>query len=208
MDTWAWIVVIVAVVVIAAIVIWMISRARRRTHLKQRFGDEYDRTVAAADSRRKGEIDLREREQKRALLNLQPLSPAARERYQTRWAELQTNFVDRPQVAVADADSVITQVMRDLGYPVDNFEANAWLISVDHANVVAKYREGHDIYTKTVEGTATTEDLRQAVLAYRALFDDLMRDDADAEQRATDQRMSAERGMNTNEAERAQPRQF
>jgi len=70
--------------------------------------------------------------------------------------------------------------MRDLGYPVDDFESNAALISVDHANVVVKYRQGHDIYTKTVEGTATTEDLRQAVLAYRDLFDDLMRESAEA----------------------------
>jgi hypothetical protein len=175
----------------------MVASARRRKHLKQRFGQEYDRTVAAADSRRKGEIDLRAREEKHALLNLQPLSPSARDRYQTRWAELQTNFVDRPQVAVADADSLITQVMRDLGYPVDNFEANAWLISVDHADVVVKYREGHDIYTKTVEGTATTEDLRQAVLAYRALFEELMRDDTEAGER-----------VSSGEAERVKPQQF
>ena len=97
---------------------------------------------------------------------------------------MQSHFVDRPQVAVADADSMITQVMRDLGYPVDDFESNAWLISVEHANVVAKYREGHDIYTKTVEGTATTEDLRQAVLAYRTLFEELMRNSVNAEQRS------------------------
>ena len=97
---------------------------------------------------------------------------------------MQSHFVDRPQVAVADADSMITQVMRDLGYPVDNFESNAWIISVDHANVVANYRQGHDIYTKTVEGTATTEDLRQAVLAYRALFDELMHENESADQRS------------------------
>ena len=180
MDTWVWIVIIAAIVVIAAILIAMTLASRRRSHLKQRFGTEYDRTIGEADSRRQGEIDLRAREERHASLNLRPLSPAARDRYQTRWAEMQTMFIDRPQVAVADADSLITQVMRDLGYPVDNFESNAWLISVDHANVVAKYREGHDIYTKTVEGTATTEDLRQAVLAYRALFDELMTDSAEA----------------------------
>ena len=183
MDTWVWIVVIVAIVVIAAILVaWQLS-TRRRAHLKQRFGAEYDRTIEQADSRRQGEIDLRAREERHALLNLRPLSPQARERYQTRWAEMQNAFVDRPQVAVADADSLITQVMRDLGYPIDNFESNAWLISVEHANVVSKYREGHDIYTKTVEGTATTEDLRQAVLAYRALFEELMLDSTEAAER-------------------------
>jgi len=130
------------------------------------------------------ELDRYAGEQHHALLSLQPLAPAVRDRYQTRWDEMQSHFVDRPQVAVADADSMITQVMRDLGYPVDDFESNAWLISVEHANVVAKYREGHDIYTKTVEGRATTEDLRQAVLAYRALFEELMRDSVNAEQRS------------------------
>lgn len=182
MDTWLWIVVI-AVVVVAAIVLALALRARQRARLKDRFGPEYERTVQALDSRRQAEIDLRNREEHHSLLSLQPLAPAVRDRYQTRWDEMQSQFVDRPQVAVADADSMITQVMRDLGYPVDDFESNAWLISVEHANVVAKYREGHDIYTKTVEGTATTEDLRQAVLAYRALFEELMRDSVNAEQR-------------------------
>lgn len=184
MDTWIWVVVIAVVVIVIGMLIAMMMRARRRAHLKDRFGPEYDRTVDALDSRRLAEIDLRTREEHRSLLNLQPLAPAARERYQARWAEMQTHFVDRPQVAVADADSMIGQVMRELGYPVDDFESNAWLISVDHANVVAKYREGHDIYIQTVQGTATTEDLRQAVLAYRALFDELMQESVDAEQSA------------------------
>jgi hypothetical protein len=179
-----WVVIVAAAVVLAALVVSMAVRARRRAGLRQRFGPEYDRTVEAKDSRRRAEIDLRQREERHALLDLHPLPPAARDRYQARWDEMQSHFVDRPQVAVADADSMITQVMRDLGYPVDNFESNAWLISVEHANVVAKYREGHDIYTKTVEGIATTEDLRQAVLAYRALFEELMRENADADQRS------------------------
>jgi hypothetical protein len=184
MDTWLWIVIIAVAVVAVAVVVTLAMGARRRAALKQRFGPEYDRTVEAAESRRRAEIDLREREQHHALLNLQPLAPAVRDRYQSRWADMQSHFVDRPQVAVADADSMITQVMRDLGYPVDDFESNAWLISVDHANVVANYRQGHDIYTKTVEGTATTEDLRQAVLAYRALFEELMHDNESADQRS------------------------
>ncbi len=184
MDTWMWIVAIAVVVIVIGMLIAMMMRARRRAHLKDRFGPEYDRTVDALDSRREAEIDLRTREEHHSLLDLQPLAPAARERYQTRWAEMQTHFVDRPQVAVADADSMIAQVMRELGYPIDDFESNAWLISVDHSNVVSKYREGHDIFIQTVQGTATTEDLRQAVLAYRELFDELMRKSVDAEQRS------------------------
>ncbi len=179
-----WIVVIAVVVVVVAFVVMMAARARRRAGLKERFGAEYGRTVDTAESRRLAEHDLREREERHAELDLRPLTPAAHDRYQSRWAEMQSQFVDRPQVAVADADSLITQVMRDLGYPVDDFESNAGLISVDHADVVAKYREGHAIFTKTVEGTATTEDLRQAVLSYRALFEELMRDDAEANRHA------------------------
>ena len=185
MDTWMWVVVVAAAVVVAALVVSMAVRARRRAGLRQRFGPEYDRTMREAkDSRRRAEIDLRQREERHTLLDLHPLHPTARDRYQTRWDEMQSHFVDRPQVAVADADGMITQVIRDLGYPIDNFESNAWLISVEHASVVAKYREGHDIYTRTVEGTATTEDLRQAVLAYRTLFEELMRENADADQRS------------------------
>ena len=184
MDTWMWIAVLaIVVIVVAAIVISKLRGAKQRARLKGRFGPEYERTVEAMDNRRQAEIDFRAREEHHALLRLQPLAAAARDRYQARWDEMEAHFVDRPQVAVAEADSMITQVMRDLGYPVDNFESNAWLISVEHANVVMKYREGHEIFTKTVEGTATTEDLRQAVLAYRALFEELMRENVDAEQR-------------------------
>ena len=176
MDTWIWVVLAAAAVLVIALVVAMMKRSRRRGELKARFGAEYDRTVDASGSRHMAELDLREREQRHSALNLQPLAPALRERYQYRWAEMQSHFVDRPQVALADADSMITQLMRDLGYPVDDFETNAILISVEHANVVTKYREGHDIYTRMVEGTASTEDLRQAVLSYRALFEELTAD--------------------------------
>jgi len=188
MDAWMWIVLVAVVVVVAALLVMAMVASRKRAGLKERFGPEYDRTVASAESRRRAELDLRDREQHHAVMNLQPLAPAARERYQSRWAEMQSHFIDRPQVAVADADSMITQVMRDLGYPVDDFETNAILISVDHANVVSKYREGHGVYTSMVEGTASTEDLRQALLSYRALFEELMRerqDDQASSERAT-----------------------
>jgi hypothetical protein len=179
MDTWIWIAVAAAVVLVVAFTVVMVRRSRRRAELKARFRTEYDRTVDSSASRRMAELDLREREQRHSALNLHPLAPAARERYQYRWDEMQSHFIDRPQVAVADADSMITQVMRDLGYPVDDFETNAILISVEHADVVTKYREGHGVFTRMVEGTASTEDLRQAVLSYRALFQELMNDRVD-----------------------------
>jgi hypothetical protein len=182
MDWWVWVIIAAAVVVIVAIVVTNIVMRRRREALKEQFGPEYDRVVETSDSRRRAEIDLRERAKRHEQLDLHPLSAEARDAYQRRWRELQGNFVDRPQVAVADSDSLITQVMRDLGYPIDNFESNADLLSVEHGNVVSRYREGHGIYLKTVEGRATTEDLRQAVLAYRVLFEDLMNESAKAQQ--------------------------
>ena len=163
---------------IALFVMWASARRRHR-HLEGRFGSEYGRTVDGAESRRKAERELREREAEHAELDLRPLSDAARERYETQWDALQQNFVDRPQVAVADADSLVTDVMRERGYPIDDFDAKSRLVSVDHPDVVENYRRGHSIYIKTVEGKASTEDLRQAVISYRALFENLVREGAE-----------------------------
>lgn len=179
MDTWMWIAIAVAVVVVM-LVVWAASSRGRRRKLHGRFGSEYDRTVDRADSRRKGERDLRAREAEHEELELQPLSDAARERYEEQWSTLQMRFVDRPQVAVADADALLTEVMRERGYSVDDFDAKSRSVSVDHPDVVENYRKGHLIFIKTVEGKASTEDLRQAVILYRALFDDLVRKGSDA----------------------------
>lgn len=179
MDTWWWVVIVAAAVLVVVLVLAGMMRGRRRAALRDRFGPEYERTVEAVGSRRAAEVDLRDRETRRAQIELHPLAPESRVRYLERWAAMQTEFIDRPQVAVADADSLITQAMREVGYPVDDFAANADLLSVDHATIVARYRHGHDIYTKTVEGRATTEELRQAILSYRVLFEELLRDDAD-----------------------------
>jgi hypothetical protein len=179
MDAWVWIVIAVAVVLVIALVVMWASARRRHRHLEGRFGSEYGRTVDNAESRRKAERELREREAEHAELDLRPLSDAARERYETQWSALQQNFVDRPQVAVADADSLVTDVMRDRGYPIDDFDAKSRLVSVDHPDVVENYRRGHSIYIKTIEGKASTEDLRQAVISYRALFEDLVREGAE-----------------------------
>jgi hypothetical protein len=178
MDTWIWIV-IAAVVVIAVILIVAAAMAsrRRRAHLRERFGPEYDRTVDSADRRSQAERELRDREARHDELDLHPLTPAARDRYQEQWASLQSEFVDHPQVAVAEADNLVANVMRDRGYPVEKFDSNADLLSVEHGQVVEQYRKGHALYVKTVEGSASTEDLRQAVVSYRSLFEELIRED-------------------------------
>ncbi len=178
MDTWIWIVLaIVVVVVIVAIAVAASARSRRRHHLQERFGSEYDRTVDGADRRREAERELRERETRHDELDLRPLSDASRQRYTTQWQDMQSGFVDRPQVAVADADRLITDLIRERGYPVDDFETRSELVSVDHPDVVENYRTAHGIAARTVEGQTSTEDLRQAVISYRALFEEMLVDD-------------------------------
>ena len=180
MDAWIWIVIAVVVVLIVVAVVAAASSRRRRHHLQERFGSEYDRTVEGADGRRHAEQELREREARHDELELHPLSDASRQRYTQQWQEMQSGFVDRPQVAVADADRLITDLMRERGYPVDDFDTRSELVSVDHPDVVENYRTAHGIAVRTVEGRTSTEDLRQAVISYRALFEEMLVDDGDA----------------------------
>jgi hypothetical protein len=178
MDAWIWIVIaVVVVLVIIAVVAAAMSKSRRRHHLQERFGSEYDRTVEGADRRRDAERDLRDREQRHDELELRPLSDASRQRYTQQWQDMQTGFVDRPQVAVADADRLVTDLMRERGYPVDDFETRSDLVSVDHPDVVENYRTAHGIAARTVDGRTSTEDLRQAVISYRALFEEMLVDE-------------------------------
>jgi hypothetical protein len=178
MDTWLWIVIVVAAVVIVFLALGMWLGRRHRRALRDRFGPEYQRTVDRAGSRRKGEHDLRERESAHEPLEIRPLSDESRIGYEQQWERLQSGFVDRPQVTVAAADEMLTAVMRERGYPLDDFESRSRLVSVDHPDVVEHYRRGHTVYLKAVEGTATTEELRQAVVSYRALFEDLVHEEA------------------------------
>jgi hypothetical protein len=174
MDAIVWIVIAVVVVLVVVVALAAASSRRRRHHLQTRFGSEYDRTVDGADRRREAERELREREARHDELDLKPLSEASRQRYTQQWQEMQSGFVDRPQVAVADADRLITDLMRERGYPVDDFDTRSELVSVDHPDVVENYRTAHGIAVRTVEGRTSTEDLRQAVLSYRALFEEML----------------------------------
>jgi hypothetical protein len=178
MDAWVWILIaVVAFLVIVGIAVFVARRNRRRRTLRARFGPEYVRRIDAASSRRKAEAELADRADRRDKLDIRPLTEAARQRYAAQWAELQGRFVDRPVVAVVDADELVAQVMRDRGYPVDDFESQSELISVDHPDVVQNYRTGHAIHAKTTTGEASTEELRQAVVSYRALFEELLAED-------------------------------
>lgn len=175
MTQTAWIVVAAIVVAAVLIVVGMLSARRRRSeHLKDRFGREYDRTVEAKGGRSKAEADLAEREKRVEKLDIRPLEPNERREYLERWADVQARFVDDPARAVAFADALLGDVMKARGYPVSDFEQRAGDISVDHPVVVEHYHKAHDIAVRHGRGEASTEDLRQAMIHYRALFDNLV----------------------------------
>ena len=175
MDAWIWAIIAVVVVVVAALAIWQVTARQRRERLRGRFGPEYDRTLdRTAGDRRAAESELAEREKRREQLEIRPLSAAARDRYSGSWREVQALFVDEPRTAVRDADQLVISVMRERGYPMDDFEQRAADVSVDHPDVVENYRAAHRISEASERGDATTEDLRQAMRHYRALFEDLL----------------------------------
>jgi len=174
MDTWIWVVIAVVATAIVLAVIWSALRARRSQELRERFGPEYDRVAADAPTKREAESELRAREERREQLEIRPLSAEQRERYQARWTAVQAEFVDDPAGAVTEADSLIQDVMRERGYPVDDFDTRAADLSVDHPDVVENYRAGHGIATAHERGKASTEELRKAVQHYRALFEELL----------------------------------
>lgn len=188
MTETAWIVVaiVVAAIIVGAALLW--SRRRRSEHLKERFGPEYDRAVEAKGDRAKAEADLAEREKRVEKLSIRPLEPDERREFIDRWSQVQARFVDDPPRAVAFADALLGDVMKARGYPVSDFEQRAGDISVDHPLVVEHYHKGHDIALRHQNGKASTEDLRQAMIHYRALFDNLV----GAEAPARSERESAE----------------
>jgi hypothetical protein len=160
-------------------VAWQALARRRTGRLQKQFGPEYDRALESTDDKRQAEAELQAREERRERLDIRPLSQSARVRYVEMWRVTQAQFVDDPKTAVASADSLIQSVMFDRGYPVEDFDQRAADVSVDHPQVVENYREGHRLAQASAGGDDSTEDLRQAMKHYRALFDELVEPDAD-----------------------------
>lgn len=175
MDT-ALTVVIVAVVVLAAAALLFMYQRRRSGELQQRFGPEYERTLEESGDRRSTERELRQRERRVSKLDITPLSHESAEHYRAEWAHVQQSFVDQPAAAVADADQLVVRMMRESGYPVDEFDQRVNDISVEHPEVAAHYRDAHRVAVAQAKGETDTEELRQAVTAYRYLVEALLAD--------------------------------
>lgn len=165
--------IIVAVLAISFGLFMYIQRERSK-RLRSKFGPEYDRLVDRYGNQRKAEDDLLHRQKRVEKLHLRDLDHAQAERFADAWRAEQARFVDSPRDAVANADRLVQDLMKTRGYPMGDFEQRAADISVDHPQVVENYRAAHDIAVRDSRGQATTEDLRQAMVYYRALFEDLL----------------------------------
>jgi hypothetical protein len=169
---WVLIIVLLIALVAAGVVI---ARQRRSQQLQEGFGPEYGRTLADRGDRRDAESELRERRERHDKLEIRELEPEARERYSERWRGAQRTFVDQPAAAVGEADALVSEVMSERGYPVEeDFDRRAADISVEHPVVVENYRSAHEISGRAVNNEASTEDLRQALIHFRALFEELL----------------------------------
>ncbi len=172
MPLWLWIV-IAAVVVIAAAAAVAIP-AQRRRRLQTTFGPEYDRTLEESPNRRDAEAELAQRLKRRRSLEIVPLEPGVRDGYITAWRDVQSRFVDDPAGAVRSADKLVIEVMGHRGYPMSDFDQRAADVSVDHPEVVDRYRRAHTVAQSMHTGQVTTEDLREAMVHYRSLFERLL----------------------------------
>ena len=177
-------IVIIALIVIAAVA-FVTSRRRRSLKLREHFGPEYDRVVREEGDTRKAEGVLEFREKRREKFKIRSLSATDRSNFQVRWREVQARFVDDPRGAVTVADSLVTDVMQARGYPIGEFEQRANDLSVDYPLIVDNYRAAHEIALRHSAGKASTEDLRQAMVHYRVLFQELL------EEHPTQQRKGA-----------------
>lgn len=174
-PVWIWVALgVVALLVVVA----LFARGARKTQteaLRENYGREYDHAVNEAGSRKKAERELLERKREVDQFDIRPLTAAERDRYRGDWKRVEQHFLERPTTAVVEADEIVADIMRVQGYPMGDFEKHAAHLSVKHPRVVEHYRAGHKVMDGT-PGSASTEDLRQSMLHYRALFDELIGD--------------------------------
>jgi hypothetical protein len=202
MDQGTMIAIVVAVLVLAVIG-WLVWQRQRSEKLRARYGPEYARTVNELGDKRRAEAELVKREERVAALDIRPMSAELQNRFHQQWRAVQARFVDDPKGAVTDADALVEDAMRTRGYPVSDFDQRAADLSVHHPRVVENYRAARDIAHRHRRGEATTEDLRQAMVYYRGLFQDLLEDREHVEEQRRDAaapRASDERVVGRNAA--------
>lgn len=177
MESWQIAITVVVVLVVVSIG-WMWMRRQRTQRLTEQYGPEYRRTVESAGDQREAERELDARRERVKTFEIRALSSDEHDRYLASWKESQAHFVDDPSAAISEADVLVQEVMRARGYPMADFEQRAADISVDHPHVLDEYRAAHNIAERHAVGGVETEDLRQAMVHYRALFDDLLETDS------------------------------
>jgi hypothetical protein len=165
---------LVLLVIAVGAAIWMYQQKKRTEELRDRFGPEYERAVRAEGDRSRAEADLDARAKRVEQLDIRPLSNRERDQFSESWRATQTRFVDDPVGATREADELVAEVMQVRGYPMGDFERRAADVSVDHPGVVEHYRAAHAIAMRTESGSENTEELRIALVHYRALFEDLL----------------------------------
>lgn len=177
MDGMVMVGVVLVLLVLVAGGVWYLAGRRRSRQLRSEFGDEYMH-VAATEGNRGADRELRRRRQRVERLNILPMPPEDAASLSDRWRDVQARFVDSPSEAISEADALVTEAMQKRGYPMADFDQRAADISVDHPRVVSDYRAARAIAVRNATGDASTEDLRQAIVHYRALFDDLLGEQA------------------------------
>lgn len=177
MDPLYWVILLGAVIAafaLGAAVAWLAMRRRQERRLRERYGPEYDFVVEKTGRKHRAERELIRREERVRQYPIHPLSNEQRTRYADAWRRVQAQFVDAPAAALAEADRLVMGVIKERGYPADDFEQRAADLSVDHPRVVKNYREAHALVLRSERGEADTEDLRQAMVHFRVLFEDLL----------------------------------
>ncbi|MET9604840.1 hypothetical protein ABZZ17_07195 [Streptomyces sp. NPDC006512] len=176
MSTTMLIVVIVIAVIVVIAIAALVGMQTRRRHLRERFGPEYERAVQEEGGQRAAERDLRAREERHDKLDIKELPPERRQQYAEEWSGVQEHFVDRPEGSVSEADALVSRLMGERGYPTEDYHGAVRDLSVEHGRTLEHYRAAHDIKERSGNGQATTEELRGAMVHYRALFEELLTD--------------------------------
>ncbi len=202
---WIWIAAAVIAVLIAVGLLSAAARRARTARLREKFGSEYDHVVSEHGSRGRAEEELMARTEEAKVFKIRPLSPADADRFRREWLATEAHFVERPAMAVSEADELIDQILRAQGYPLGDFEKHVAQLSTRHPRLAEHYRAGHNVIRNHAPGTTSTEDLRQAMLHFRSLLDDLLGPSDVVREVPVTREVAAETGVGVTSAREPQP---